>query len=206
MLKNALQKNTIREIKNSLGRYLAILAIVALGVGFFSGLKVTRQAMVQTADEYLRDNSFFDLRLISTIGLYDEDVEAIRQEDFVLEAEGACSADVIIAHTDGSQAVVKFHTYSDKINQVILLEGRLPEAPEECLVDSAMYGADKLGSKITVADINKEETLDLLTQKEFTVVGICQSPLYMNFERGNTTLGSGKIGGFVIVPRESFDP
>ncbi len=188
-----------------MGRYLAILAIVALGVGFFAGLKVTRQAMVETADDYLRDNGFFDLRLISTIGLYEEDVEAVKQQDFVLDAEGACSVDVIVTAPDDSDQVVKLHTYSDRINQVILTRGRLPEVPNECLADEDVVPPEMIGSKLIIADSNKEETLEMLKEKELTIVGLCQSPLYMNFERGGTTLGNGKIAGFLIVPKEEFD-
>ncbi len=205
MVKKSLRKNTFREIKNSLGRYLAILAIVALGVGFFSGLKVTREAMVTTADAYFRDNALFDFRLISTIGLYDEDISAIRELDFVEKAEGACSADVIVTVPDGSDVVVKFHTYSDTINKVILLSGRIPENASECLVDASMYSEDMIGSHLRVSNINKEDTLEMLKETELTVVGICKSAYYINFERGNTTLGSGKISGFVMVSQEEFD-
>ncbi len=205
MVKKSLRKNTFREIKDSLGRYLAILAIVALGVSFFSGLKVTKDAMVTTGDKYFKDNGLYDLRLISTIGLYEENVEELSQLFFVDEVEGAYSADVIVTHSDGSDSVVKLHSMSDKINKVVLLKGRLPEAPNECLADSMMYSEDMIGSTVTISDSNKEKTLEMLKEKELTVVGICQNSAYANFERGNTTLGSGVISGFLVVPIEEFD-
>lgn len=97
-----LLKTAFREIKTSLGRYLAILAIIALGVGFFAGLRVTRTAMISTADHYLKDLAMFDDRILSTLGWTEEDVDAFRKLDGVSAAEGARSADVLCVGEDGS--------------------------------------------------------------------------------------------------------
>ncbi len=199
MVRRSLFKNSIREIKQSFGRYLAILAIVALGVGFFSGLKVTKEAMLLTGEEYFRENSLFDFRLISTLGLYEKDVEALKKSGFVDMAEGTYSYDVLVEKEDNSSCVAKFHALSNDINKVILLDGRMPEKEDECLADSRWYSSEQIGEKILISDSNKEETLDAFKEKELTIVGLCKSSLYVNFERGNTTLGSGKLAGFVYV-------
>lgn len=204
MRKRALRKNLIREIRQSFGRFMAIFAIVALGVGFFAGLKVTKEAMVKTTQDYYRENDFFDFRLISTLGLYDEDVEAFSDLSYVRKAEGAYSLDVLV-EKDDITTVGKLHSISNDINKVVLTDGRMPEKENECLVDSRWGDGNPIGEKIYVSDLNEEDTLDILKVKEFTVTGICQSPLYINFERGSTTLGNGKISGFLYVLPEVFD-
>lgn len=204
MVKKALRKNTLREVRLSFGRYLAILAIVALGVGFFAGLKVTKEAMVQTGDTYFRDNSLFDFRLISTIGLVDEDVEELRELDFVTKAEGAYSTDALVVTAYGSEVVAKLLSYSDEINNIVLVDGRMPENSSECLADSKWYSSEQIGETIIISESNKEDTLDMLDNTQLTVVGLCQSVSYVNFERGSTSLGSGKISGFLIVLPEEF--
>ncbi|MCR5310055.1 MAG: FtsX-like permease family protein [Lachnospiraceae bacterium] len=203
MVKEALTKNTFREIKQSFGRFLAILAIVALGVGFYAGLSVTKEAMVRTGDEYFRENALFDLRLISTLGLYDEDVDEIKKLDFVTEAEGAYSTDALVT-IGNSGSAVKFLSLSDTINRVIVTEGRLPENPGECLVDD-FFSGDLIGKTILLSDGNKQDTLDMFKNKEFTVTGRCKAVAYVNYERGNTTLGDGTLSGFVYVAPSEFD-
>lgn len=205
MSKKALSKNSIREIGQSLGRFLAILSIVALGVGLFSGLKVTKDAMLITGDNYFRDNHLFDFRLISTLGLYDEDVEEFSKQPFVTQAEGSVSVDVILEKEDNTSSVAKVHEISERINKIVLVEGRMPENPNECLLDSKWFSDSKLGETFVVSDSNSEDTLEMINERKLTVVGLCKSSLYVNFERGNTTLGSGKIGGFVYVLPSFFD-
>ncbi|MCR5585713.1 MAG: FtsX-like permease family protein, partial [Lachnospiraceae bacterium] len=204
MKRKALRKNTIREIKGSFGRYIAILAIVALGVGFFSGLKVTKEAMIATGDDYFRNNALYDFRLISTLGLSDEDAEEIKKLDFVKEAEGAYGTDALIQRGSKTVNAAKLLSISDTINKVILTEGRMPEAPNECLGDSDWFSSASIGEKITLPESNSESTLNSLNYTEFTVVGRCRSPLYVHFERGNTSLGNGKLSGFVYLMPEAF--
>ncbi|MBP5661216.1 MAG: ABC transporter permease, partial [Lachnospiraceae bacterium] len=162
MKRGALWKNIIREIWQSIGRFLAILAIVALGVGLFAGLKVTKEAMVKTGDEYLRDNKLYDFRLISTLGLYDEDVEAFSKLSFVRDAEGAYSFDVLVEREDTSIVAAKIHSLSDRINKVELLSGRMPEKSNECLADSRWYDENQIGEVIKITDAASEDALDAL--------------------------------------------
>ena len=201
-----LKKSTLREIKSSLGRYLAILAIVALGVGFFAGLKVTQDAMVTTTGNYLAKQNFFDYRVLSTLGFEEKDVETLAKEDSVLHAEGSISTDALY-HADGDNDnnVLMFHSMPDNINQLILKEGRLPEKSNECVIDHALASADDIGKTIYIADENHDDTRDMFKHQKYTIVGIVVSPLYLNFERGTTSLGNGTVSGFAYLSDAGFD-
>lgn len=201
-MKNAIVKSTIREIKGSFGRWLAILAIVALGVGFFSGLKACKLAFWETGDTYLRDHKFFDFRLISTLGLEDEDVEAVSNISGVKVAEGSYSADALISEADGKsgEAVAKLLMLSDKINTPSLKEGKMPAADNECLADAHYYSKEDIGKQITISPGNDKATADMLAYDTYTITGIADSPLYLNFERGSASIGDGNIACFVMIP------
>lgn len=205
LMNNGMIKTTIREIKGSFGRYMAILAIVMLGVGLFAGLKATTPAMIATESDYLKEQNFFDFRLLSTVGFEEEQVAELSQLPEIADAEGAVSVDVLCSLGEGNESVYKFHTVPETINRVVLLAGRMPESPDECLLDSASYGEDALGLRITVTDNNEEDTLDMFQNRTFTAVGIVRSPYYINFERGTTSIGEGKITAFLYVPKEAFD-
>ena len=203
-MKSMMVKTTLREIKQSLGRYLAILAIVALGVGFFSGLKVTMDSMIVSADNYLSEAQFFDYRLLSTLGFEEEDVEALAAKEGVRAVEGALSADIIFINVQGNESVIKAHSLSEKINKVVLTAGRLPESGDECVVDSNLYGESAIGSKVILAESNSKEDLDNFTYREYTITGIVQASYYIQFERGNTSLGNGRVSGFMYLLPEGF--
>lgn len=197
-------KTTIREIRGSLGRYMAILAIVMLGVGLFSGLKATTPAMIATENDYLAQQNFFDFRLLSTVGFDEEDVKELTELDEVADVEGAVSVDALCILGEGNESVYKIHTLPESINRVVLTAGRMPERADECLLDSALYGEEAIGKQITVTDNNDEDTLEMFEDCTFTAVGIVRSPYYINFERGTTSIGEGKITAFFYVPREAF--
>lgn len=205
-MNKGMRKTTIREIKGSLGRYLAILAIVMLGVALFTGLKATTPAMIATENDYLAEQNFYDYRLLSTIGFEKTDAEQIAQMEQAAYAEGAVSVDAacIFGDENGNESVYKFHTIPETINQISLTAGRMPEKPNECLLDSALYGADSIGSQVTVTDNNIEDTLEMFGERTFTAVGVVRSPYYINFERGTTSIGEGKITAFLYVPSEAF--
>lgn len=198
-------KTTIREIKASFGRYLAILAIVMLGVGLFAGLKITKPAMITTENAYLREQNFFDFRLLSTIGFTDDDVEKLSQMDDAADVEGTISLDALCMIKEGNEAVYKIHAVPDKINKVVLTAGRMPQAADECVLDSTQYTEEVIGSAFTVTDSNDEDTLEMFQNRTYTIVGLVQSPYYMNFERGTTSIGEGRIAAYAYVPKESFD-
>lgn len=197
-------KTTIREIKGSFGRYLAILAIVMLGVALFTGLKATTPAMIATENDYLAEQNFYDFRLLSTVGFEKEDVQKVAEMEQVADAECAVSVDAVCTFGDGNESAYKFHTMPESINQIILTAGRMPEKADECVLDSALYGEDMIGTQITVTDNNDEDMLEMFDVRTFTAVGIVRSPYYINFERGTTSIGEGKITAFLYVPKEAF--
>lgn len=198
-------KTTIREIKASFGRYLAILAIVMLGVGLFAGLKITKPAMIATENAYLREQNFFDFRLLSTIGFTDDDVEKLSQMDEVADIEGTISLDALCRIGEGNESAYKIHALPDTVNKIVLTAGRMPQSEDECVLDSAQYTEEVIGSALTVTDNNDEDTLEMFKGRTYTVVGLVQSPYYINFERGTTSIGDGRITAFVYVPKDSFD-
>lgn len=204
-MSSGMVKTTIREIKASFGRYLAILAIVMLGVGLFAGLKITKPAMITTQNAYLREQNFFDFRLLSTIGFTDDDVKKLSHMDEVADIEGTISLDALCAIGGESEAVYKIHALPEKINKIELTAGRMPQTENECVLDAAKCSIKLLGSAFTVTDDNDEDTLDMFRNRTYTVVGIARSPYYMNFERGTTSIGEGRVEAFAYVPMEAFD-
>ncbi|MCM1173709.1 MAG: FtsX-like permease family protein [Blautia sp.] len=198
-------KTTIREIKGSFGRYIAILAIVMLGVSLFAGLKATTPAMIATENTYLAEQNFFDFRLLSTVGFDKEDVEELAAAVEAADVEGTISVDAICAFEDGNESVYKIHAVPETINRVVVTAGRMPQRADECVLDDALYGEEMLGAQITVTDSNDEDTLEMFGNRTFTAVGIVRSPCYINFERGTTSIGTGRISAFIYVPEEAFD-
>ena len=199
-----IRRSTFREIGSSFGRFMAIFAIIALGVGFFSGLKVAKEAMVKTVKEYLDGHAFYDLRLLSTLGFEEEDVEGFRGEADVECAEGSYSMDVLYQLENGKQGAVKAYSLTEQVNTVKLVAGRLPENADECVVDSNMFGEDAIGTTIALSDENDQDTLDSFQSDSYRIVGLVQSPLYIQYERGNTSLGTGRLSGFIYLMPESF--
>lgn len=200
-MKSMMKRTTLREVRQSFGRYVAILAIIALGVGFYAGLTVTKSAMVRTTDQYLKEQDFFDYRLLSTLGFEKEDEVFFREQTDVKAAEGAYYLDVLA----DDETVVRLHSVTQTVNRLRLQEGRMPKADGECVVDAKYYPSSRIGSRLALSENNDADTLEQLTAKEFTIVGRVQSPSYMNFERGTTSLGNGKITAFIYLPADSFD-
>ncbi|MBQ8961739.1 MAG: FtsX-like permease family protein [Ruminococcus sp.] len=202
-MKKALRKASLREIKGTFGRFFAIFAIIALGVGFFTGVRITTPAMVSMMDSFLRDKKLYDLRLVSTLGWEEEDVRELKSAAGC-EIEGSVSLDVVYETRSGNQRVMKTHSLPERINGLMLVEGRMPEAPNECITDSKDGGA-KIGTVFKVSSENEKKTSDQLNFSEITVVGIAHSSYYINFERGSTSIGNGEVSSFVYLPREAFD-
>ena len=200
-----LKKSTFREIKSSLGRYVAILAIVALGVGFFSGLKVTREAMVTTAGEYIQEKNLFDYRLISTLGFEDKDVQSFTKTEGVKYAEGSVSKDVLFNVGKEENHVLMVHSMTENVNKVQLSSGRLPEKDNEFAGDARYFSSKDLGKTIYLSPDNEKETRDMFKNREFVLTGIIESPYYLNFERGSSSLGNGTVAGYIYILPEALD-
>jgi putative ABC transport system permease protein len=199
-----LRRSTFREIGQSLGRYLAILAIVALGVGFFSGLKVTKADMVSTTNGYLQEHKFFDYELISTLGFDDDSVAFVAEDAHVRTAEGAVSADAIVNVAAEGENVYHAMTVTKTVNTLKLTAGRMPESADECVLDAKAQTKQVLGKYLTVSDANSSDTAKLFKYRKYKVVGLVDSPLYLNFQRGATSLGNGSVTGFFCIPKTGF--
>lgn len=203
-MKSMMKRNTFREIKKSFGRYFAILAIIALGVAFFSGLKITQSVMVHSADVYLKDLQFYDYRLVSTLGFTEENVEALAEKEDVRAAEGAISAEVLYKDAGENERVIKMHSITEKVNKLKLVAGEMPQSADECVVDSALFSEDAIGSKLVLSENNTADDLDKFAYKEYTITGLVQSPCYIQFERGNASIGNGRISGFAYILKDGF--
>lgn len=197
-MKSAFIKNVFRTIKDSFGRYIAIFAIVALGVGFFSGLGTANQSMLKTAAAYTKDHKMYHFRALSTVGFDDASVSELQQKTGGI-AVGSYYAD-LLAEADGAETVLRCHTLTQEINTPDLRYGRLPKADNECFADDVVYGEEDLGKTITVA----EETAGSFRYREYTIVGVGKTPLYLSRERGTAKLGDGKVAAFLLLPAGGF--
>ena len=226
-MSNALFKDTLRAIRKNFSRYVSILLIVAVGTMFFVGIKITAPDMFQTAEKYFIENNLMDIRVQSTAGLTDADVSAIQALNGVQYVSGQKFVDALVevngeieVDIDGTQISTRAYSISPEkianylsglndgsyINRPELLEGRYPSALNECLVDDSELSTPdsfKLGNTITLTG-NGGADLTGLSTHDFTIVGVVRSPYYLSFERGNTAIGSGKVGTYLYVPEEAF--
>ena len=199
-MRSAIRKNALREIGSTFGRFFAILAIITLGVGFFTGVRITTPAMTDTIGRFLEESKFYDYRLLSTVGWKEEDIEDFSKRDGVRCAEGAYSIDFIASGLN--EFVFRAHSITEDINIIKLTEGRMPENENECIAE---HGRFEVGSVIYLSDENSDSIKNRLKSNTFTVVGLAQSPLYINIERGNSSVGNGEIKAFVYLPKEAFN-
>ena len=206
MKRSMMRRNLYRSILRSLGRYIAIVAIIALGASMFVGLLMTKSDMVATGQEYTRQQNMFDLRLISTYGWDPEDVERISRLEGVEEAEGQIYVDLIVHVGDTTdETVYRFYSIPETVNRIDLRGGRMPESPDECVIDGYHMDDSILGTTLTVARTNSEDSLEAVAYRTYTVVGYAASPLYMDMNRGTTSVGNGSITNCVYAPREGFE-
>ncbi|MDE5563699.1 MAG: ABC transporter permease, partial [Oscillospiraceae bacterium] len=204
MKRNMMQRTTLREIRSTFGRFFAILSIIALGVGFFAGVRITTPSMVHAVNAFLQEKQFYDYRLISTLGWEQADVEAFQAMEDVRYAEGVNSLDVLCTDDEGTEFVLKTQTVPQQINQLMLMEGRMPEQENECIMDAAMSSLH-VGDVIRVSSANESDTLDALCYQEFEIVGSAHTSYYLNFERGTTSIGTGSAAGYLYVLPEAYD-
>ena len=199
----ALRKEFWMEIRKSKSRFISILLIVALGVAFFSGIQASSPDMRYSGDAYYDESSLMDIKVVGTMGLTSDDVSSIESIDGIESAEGAWSTDVMCGE-DQKQKVLHIESINDTVNKLDVQEGRLPEKSGEIFLDSTFASSNeyKVGDKVALRE-DGDSTLLVIT--EYTVVGTGRSPLYISFNRGNTTLGTGEVNGFGYVLPEDFD-
>jgi putative ABC transport system permease protein len=199
-----LKRNIRRCITGSMGRFIAILLIIMLGVGFFTGLRLTHPDMSAVETKYVRSTQLYDLRVLSTIGFDDDDVSAVLNCDGVTAAVGSVNADFIWIR-DGKDTVWRTHMLTDGINEPELVAGRMPEAGNECVVDAQKFTEDDIGTVIPIDNsCNTEDTCNNFAYDSYTIVGLVDSSLYMNVERGTTSLGTGSLSGFILIPKDGY--
>ena len=203
-MKNAMRKDFWREIKRTRSRFFSILILVALSVAFLSGLRATAPDMKRTGDDYLDSLHLADIQVLSTLGLTDGDIAALRAQESIGNAEGAYVIDAF-ASSGAAEAVVKVLSLSGAgINDVALREGRMPERADECVVEENMLGLLGIAIGDTIALEPDGKMDDALADKQYTVVGTVRSPVYIAVERGTSTLGSGTVKAYLYLPREAF--
>ena len=198
----ALHKDFWMEIRKSKARFISIFLIVALGVAFFSGIQAASPDMRFSGDAYYDEALLMDLKVVGTLGLTEDDVEALKKIEGVESAEGAYGTDVICGEGE-HQKVLHVESLNKSVNRIKAKKGKIPEKKGEIFLDReyALARGYEVGDSIKL----KQEEEGLLLEENYTVCGIGTSPLYISFNRGNTTLGSGEISGFAYVAPENFD-
>ena len=198
-----LKKSTFREIRTSLARYLAIFAIVALGVGFFSGLKDCKESMVSTARRYLDRNKFYDYQILSSYGADDDSVAEAEAWDGVSAAEGSIQIDVIARSGSGDSSALKAISLPENLNTLNVTEGRLPQNADECVVDAYSITDEgyHIGDHIEITDENDKDKLKDFNVKDFEIVGLVNTPIYLDYQRGSTDIGNGSLDTFFFIEK-----
>lgn len=205
MKKNVLRKDFFMEIRKTMGRFVSIFFIVTLGVAFYSGIRASEPSMRITGDAYFDKEHLMDIKVMGTMGLTADDIRAMETIDGIEKVEGGYSKDVLCPVGD-NEKVVHMLSMQESFNTVQVKEGRLPEKAGECLLDEDFLSYEKfqIGDKVTFQSGNDDPLTDSLVTDTYTVVGIGNSPLYISFGRGNSTIGTGEVSGFVVVDESSF--
>lgn len=208
-MRSAFSKDLFRQIRATSHRFLAILAITAIGVAFFAGLRACEPDMRSAAETYFDDTSFMDLRLLSTLGFDEDDIEAIRQTEGVGSVMPAYAVDVLAELGERKLAIHALSLPNDgdtALNRPLVTNGRLPAEAGECLADPRFLELSGLsvGDEITVSSGTKDPLADALHRDSFRIVGTALSPLYLSSERGSSSVGSGKTDAYLLLPEEAF--
>ena len=199
--KKVTRKDFYMEIKKSPGRFLSILFIVALGVAFFSGIRAAEPDMRLSGDFYFDEAQLMDIKAVCTYGVTEEDVRVMEKGEGIAYAEGAYSGDFLYT-TQDEQQVLHVMSLQEKMNQVTVSKGRLPEKKGECLADD--NSEFQIGDKIELKSGTDDEISDTLKTDTFEVVGLGNSPCYLSYGRGSSTVGDGSIQAFLVVPEDTF--
>ena len=207
-MKSALLKDSIKEIKNTYKRFLSILVMAFLGVGFFAGMRAASPDMVDTIDQYYKESQVYDIKILSTLGLTNDDIDALSEIDEIENTVGTYETDGKI-EIDNKEIITKIMSV-EKLNKPILLQGNLPKTQNECVVEDSFLTANhkSIGDTIEV-EVEKTkndegEEVEYLNKNILKIVGTVKSPLYISRDRGTSSLGSGKIDYYIYVPKENI--
>ena len=198
-------KDIFREIKISLGRFLSILCIVAIGVAFFAGIKASAPDMKNSADMYFDKYNVQDIQIYSTLGLTKKDVKAIQKLKGVKAVQPNFSMDTL-SQIDSTQMVIKVISYEidQKMNKIRVVEGRMPERENECLIEASsatnkLYGTFHIGDTIKLQSGTDEALSNSLKNTKYKIVGTCYNPNYLSYEKGSSNIGSGTVNSFIYI-------
>lgn len=198
-------KNILQEIRHSFGRFFSILCIVMIGVAFFAGVKASAPDMKYSANQYFDKYNVQDIQVYSTLGLTQDDLKEIKKIDGVEDAEAVFSIDTL-TQKDSTQLVMKVISLADdqSINKVRLVDGRMPEKENECIIEAGsvsnqLFGNFEIGDTITLTSGTEDDLSDTLKNTEYTVVGTCYNPNYLSYEKGSSSIGNGEVGNFMYV-------
>ncbi len=210
MKKTALLKDAFREFKKSLSRFISILLIVAVGAGFFVGIKATAPSMLNSAESYFKSNDLMDLEILSSVGFSDEDMEELRKIDGIKKVEPAYSVDLVLPYGESvfvTKAISIPKDAENDVNLPRLASGRLPEAPNECVMTSSTIDSSnfELGQTITFAENTAgTETESIISNLSYTIVGFVDLPQYISFTFGTSSIGNGMVSSVILIPEENF--
>ena len=207
MKKSALRKEFYREIRGSLQRFLSILLISALGVAFFAGLRACKTDMLLSADAFYDRTNMMDLRIVSSMGLTQDDVRAICAADGVRAAEGVFVQDALFSDGD-EDVVVRLYSMTEQVNTCLLTGGRMPQGVSECAADEFFLSARglKLGDTLQLESGSGDGLSDTLRKTQVTIVGSVSTGRYLSSARGSSTIGNGKVAGYLVLPAENIIP
>ena len=204
-MKRAQRTDLLREMKKSFNRYISILAIMALGVAFYAGVRSSEPDMQLSAKKYFDETNYMDIRVMGTLGMTDGDVTEISAIEGVALAEGGYQTELFL---EAGQRDYQMSVYSlgDVLNQVRVTEGRVPVAANECFVDRDFMSSCgyKIGDTITLRTDKDTELSDVLAVDTFTIVGAGIFPNYLSWQRGSVSIGTGVEDGFLFLPKEAF--
>ncbi|MDE7297787.1 MAG: ABC transporter permease, partial [Lachnospiraceae bacterium] len=202
-----MRKEFHREIRGSLQRFLSILLMSALGAAFFAGLRACKTDMLLSADSFYDRTNMMDLRVVSTMGLTREDAEAIRAVNGVRAAEGIFVQDALI-HSRDEEIVVRLYPLTEQINTYLVTEGRLPLTVSECAADEHFLSSKglRVGDTLRLESGNGDNLSDVLRETTVTIVGAVSTGRYMSSSRGSSTIGNGRVAGYLVLPAENVIP
>lgn len=223
-MRGAFNKDVLRSVTHSLGRFLAIAGIVALGTGFYAGLRMTAPDMKLAADQFYDGTNLMDIRVVSTLGLTDDDLAALRGVEGVAQVMGAYETDVMATVND-EQYAIRVHSLpaaaaesdtgdgvnavsgaADYLNRPVLVEGSWPVREGECVLsaDKVMNTPTKIGDTVQITE-GSQDVDDVLATRTYQVVGYVHSSYYVSStSMGTTSLGSGSVQQFMYVPESDF--
>ena len=205
MKKKALTKEFFMSIKKTYNRFISICLIVMLGTAFFAGVKAAEPDMQESADIFFDDSKLMDIRVLSTLGLTEDDVTAISAIEGVESAIPVYTYDVL-TEKDEKQHVIKLMSETTDMNKITVTEGRMPKESGECLADWLLeqnYGY-KIGDKITISSGDDKAIEDIVNTQTYTITGFGKTSYYLDLTRDSSTIGNGSMSGFLVIPKDNF--